>query len=41
LNHVVYLSGEVAIGLEAEDAESIARQTKGVTRVENTISVSK
>ena len=41
LNHAVYLSGQVGDGLEAEIAESIARQTRGVMRVENTISVSK
>ena len=41
LNHVVYLSGQVSEGLQSEIAESIARQTKGVTRVENAISVTK
>ena len=41
VNHVVYLSGEVSEGLQARTAESLARQTPGVTRVENTISVSK
>jgi osmotically-inducible protein OsmY len=41
VNHVVYLTGEVSDGLEARIAESIARQTQGVTQVENSISVTK
>jgi osmotically-inducible protein OsmY len=39
LDHVVYLSGEVSEGLMKETAETIARKTPGVTRVENEISV--
>lgn len=41
LNHVVYLTGEVSDGLAARTAESIARQTKGVSQVVNSISISK
>lgn len=40
LNHVVYLDGEVSYGLAKENAESIAKQVPGVTRVENNIAVS-
>jgi osmotically-inducible protein OsmY len=39
LDHVVYLSGEVSAGLMKESAETIARTTPGVTRVENDIAV--
>ena len=41
LNHVVYLSGVVGQGLIRETAESVAQQTQGVARVENTIAVSR
>jgi osmotically-inducible protein OsmY len=41
LNHVVYLSGEVSEGFMRETAVSVAQKTPGVTRVENTISVTK
>jgi osmotically-inducible protein OsmY len=41
LDHVVYLSGEVSAGLMRETAEAIARKTPGVTRVEDTIAVTK
>ena len=39
LDHVVYLNGAVASGLEISAAESIARQVPGVTRVVNSIVV--
>jgi hyperosmotically inducible protein len=38
-NHVVYLSGVVASGLESEEAEAVARQVPGVARVVNTVAV--
>src|SRR6202021_1345623 len=41
LNGVVYLSGTVSSGLHSEIAESVAHQVKGVTRVVNSISLSK
>jgi osmotically-inducible protein OsmY len=41
LDHVVYLTGEVSEGLMKETAETIARKTPGVTRVENEISVAR
>lgn len=41
LDHVVYLSGQVSDGLMRETAESIARQTPGVSQVEDTIAVIK
>jgi osmotically-inducible protein OsmY len=41
LDHVVYLSGEVSSGLMRETAEEIAKKTPGVTRVEDTIAVTK
>jgi hypothetical protein len=41
LNGVVYLSGTVSIGLHSEIAESVAHQVKGVSRVVNSISLSK
>jgi osmotically-inducible protein OsmY len=39
LDHVVYLSGEVSTGLMKEAAETIARTTPGVTRVDSNIAV--
>jgi osmotically-inducible protein OsmY len=41
LDHVVYLDGFVAAGLEGSTAESVAHQAPGVTRVVNSISVSR
>jgi osmotically-inducible protein OsmY len=41
LNHVVYLSGIVDSGYQRSIAESVAAQTDGVTRVVNSIGVSK
>jgi BON domain len=41
INRVVYLSGTVSAGLQREDAESIANQAPGVTKVVNSISVTK
>jgi osmotically-inducible protein OsmY len=41
VNHVVYLSGGVSEGTMRETAEAVARQTKGVARVEDTIYVTK
>jgi osmotically-inducible protein OsmY len=41
VNHVVYLSGHVSAGEMRATAESVARQVKGVTRVEDTIYVTK
>ena len=41
VNHVVYLSGSVSAGEMRETAESVARQVKGVARVEDTIYVTK
>jgi osmotically-inducible protein OsmY len=38
-NHVVYLSGIVDSGVEVENAESVARQTEGVSDVVNSIAV--
>ena len=40
-NHVVYLTGRVSEGLQARQAESAARETKGVTHVENSIVIEK
>jgi osmotically-inducible protein OsmY len=40
-NHVVYLSGHVSEGLMRSTAVSLARDVKGVTRVEDTIYVTK
>lgn len=40
LDHVVYLSGVVASGLEIGAAESIASAVPGVTRVMNSLAVS-
>jgi hypothetical protein len=41
LDHVAYLSGEVSQGLMKQTAEDVARQTPGVTRVVNSIAVTK
>jgi osmotically-inducible protein OsmY len=41
LNRVVYLSGSVSEGAMRAIAESVARQVKGVARVEDTIYVTK
>jgi osmotically-inducible protein OsmY len=41
VNHVVYLSGGVSAGEMRLTAESVARQVKGVARVEDTIYVTK
>ena len=41
INGVVYLSGTVSAGLQREYAESIADQAPGVTKVVNSISVTK
>jgi len=38
-NHVVYLSGLVDTGVAVQNAESVARQTKGVSDVINMIAV--
>jgi len=38
-NHVVYLTGIVDSGVEVENAESVARQTEGVSDVVNSIAV--
>jgi osmotically-inducible protein OsmY len=38
-DHVVYLNGMVADGLERETAESIARQTPDVTKVVDSVAV--
>jgi hypothetical protein len=40
-DHVVYLSGFVDSSLTTENAEQVARQTPGVVRVVNSISVDK
>ncbi|MHB8478329.1 MAG: BON domain-containing protein [Steroidobacteraceae bacterium] len=40
LNHVVFLNGVVASGLEIDTAESIAREVPDVARVVNSIVVS-
>jgi osmotically-inducible protein OsmY len=37
--HVVYLNGMVADGLERETAESIARQTPDVTKVVDSVAI--
>jgi osmotically-inducible protein OsmY len=39
INHVVYLTGLVDTGQERSIAESVAKETPGVTRVVNSISV--
>jgi osmotically-inducible protein OsmY len=41
VNHVVYLTGHVSAGEMRATAESIARQVKGVARVEDSIYVTK
>ena len=41
VNHVVYLSGVVNSGYQRSVAESLASQTDGVTKVVNSISVSR
>lgn len=41
VDHVVYLDGMVSEGLQSREAETIAQQTPGVTRVVNLIAVSK
>jgi osmotically-inducible protein OsmY len=41
LNHVVYLTGQVTDGLQRRVAGYIASETKGVARVENSISLAK
>jgi len=41
LNHVVYLTGDVSSGLQSRIAASVATRVKGVSRVENSISVDK
>jgi osmotically-inducible protein OsmY len=41
LNHVVYLTGHVSSGLQGRIAASAAAQVKGVSHVENSISVDK
>jgi osmotically-inducible protein OsmY len=41
LDHVVYLDGFVAAGIESSTAESIAHQAPGVTKVVNSIAVSR
>ena len=41
VNHVVYLTGHVSAGEMRLTAESVARQVKGVTRVEDSIYVTK
>jgi osmotically-inducible protein OsmY len=39
LDHVVYLNGMVAAGLERQEAESVALEASGVRRVESSIAV--
>jgi osmotically-inducible protein OsmY len=39
LNHVVYLNGMVAEGLQSSEAQSVALGAPGVTRVVNSIAV--
>ena len=41
INRVVYLSGTVSAGLQREYAESVANRAPGVTKVVNSISVTK
>jgi osmotically-inducible protein OsmY len=41
VNHVVYLTGGVSAGEMRATAESVARQVTGVTRVADTIYVTK
>jgi hypothetical protein len=41
VDHVVYLNGTVSQGLQSEEAQTVALQAAGVTRVVNTIGVSR
>jgi osmotically-inducible protein OsmY len=41
VDHVVYLNGTVSQGLQGREAETVALQTPGVTRVVNLIAVSR
>ena len=41
LDHVVYLDGFVSAGLERSTAESVAHEAPGVTKVVNSIAVSR
>jgi hypothetical protein len=41
IDRVVYLNGTVATGLQREDAESVASRAPGVTKIVNSISVTK
>jgi BON domain len=41
INRVVYLSGTVSAGLQREYAESVASRAPGVTKVVNSISITK
>jgi osmotically-inducible protein OsmY len=41
VDHVVYLNGTVSQGLQSEEAETVAARAAGVTRVVNTLGVSR
>jgi osmotically-inducible protein OsmY len=41
VDHVVYLNGTVSQGLQSQEAEEVAAQAAGVTRVVNTIGVAR
>ena len=41
VDHVVYLNGTVSEGLQSREAETVALQAPGVTRVVNSIAVSR
>ncbi len=41
LDHVVYLNGTVATGLESREATAVALEAPGVTRVVNLLAVSR
>jgi len=41
IDRVVYLSGSVATGLQRRDAEAVANQVQGVSKVVNSIAVAK
>ena len=41
VDHIIYLNGQVDTGLERLNAESVAKQVPGVTKVVNNISVEK
>ncbi|MGD0504119.1 MAG: BON domain-containing protein [Steroidobacteraceae bacterium] len=41
VDHVVYLNGTVSQGLQSQEAETVALQAAGVTRVVNSIAVSR